>query len=447
MGLVARLSFAILLAAAAAGCTSVYTAKPVGKTPVALYPKEWEGLWIGELDRDFEDLDEPVSVPVIIKVRDRDRGILEVWAMTNSDNGYSAGVQSVHIRRFGDTLFASWSNPALGSGRFLWGVVRKSAGQILLYVPDGDRFRALVEGGTVPGVVTPAGDVSLADLGDDHLARFARSGDLYSRFPIVLSRWETRSRPAAFPRVPEPYSVREKEAPSPGAAAEVGRRSAGAGEAPAPPAPPITIADLRTGYSDSPTPEELPGLSGDMTSPGTAAGEKSVIGDSGVQKILRSLYRPVTVGRNLMTFTPAEIYRPGVGFAWNAGPISGFHPGHVEFRGHLAEGSGSGPYLILKESGTRIVDFVLAGAPGNLLACDVNANDNQIRIRFRLHGTGDNVASYHVVVVADYRAPDSWAPDKGWGSIRGIDGIGLQCQVLEGDPSWYFLRAEVYHDR
>lgn len=48
MGRIARFLFAILLAVTATGCESVHTARLIGKNPVSLSPKAWEGLWIGE---------------------------------------------------------------------------------------------------------------------------------------------------------------------------------------------------------------------------------------------------------------------------------------------------------------------------------------------------------------------------------------------------------------
>ena len=446
MGRIVRILFTILLAVAAAGCDRVYTAKPIGKTPVSLSPKSWDGLWIGELDREFEESDENYSVPVVIKVFDEERGILQVWIMMEDGKKYAVRAMTIHVRAYGQTLFVSWLDPEdPASDNYLWGVISRSGGKMVLHLPDPRRFHALVEDNTLPGTRSPGGDVRLGELSDDQLKRIARSGDLFIRNPIVFTRWESQARPAAFPPAPEKDMKRSNEVPSPGApsGAKYDRWYPKPGQPLLPPASAITIVDFRTGQSSSRTWEEVPGLNWSREYSARPSEEKILIPDGEMKMLLGSLARPVAFGPRLMSFTPTDIYKPGVGFAWNVGPISGVLPGLVEFRGHVAEGSRSGPYLMLKQSGTRAVDFVLTGTGNNLLACDVNANDNQSRIQFRLDGDA-NKLGHHVVVVADYHSPESWAPDKAWGSIGSTNGIGLQCQVLEGDPFWYFLRAEVY---
>jgi hypothetical protein len=209
MDRIARLLFAILLAVAAAGCESAYTARPIGKTSVSLSPKAWEGLWIGELDREFDESDEPFSFPVVLKVLDEQRGILQAWMMAEDGKKYTAHAIPIHVRAYGHTLFASWHLPEdPDTDNYLWGVLRKSGGKMVLYLPDANRFHALLEDKTIPGTLDPRGDVRLGELSDDQLDRIAKSGDLFIQNPIVFTRWESQARPAAFPRAPRKDATR-----------------------------------------------------------------------------------------------------------------------------------------------------------------------------------------------------------------------------------------------
>jgi hypothetical protein len=132
-----------------AGCSSVCSTKPVGEKAVAVEPEEWEGTWINS------EMDTPVS----IKVTDAKKGILKaMWIdkmkMESCD---------FQLLESGTWMFGSMRKDDKDN-RYLWGRIKKDAGQIIVWIPDVTKIRELVKAGTLTGTVAEDGDVTLGDL-------------------------------------------------------------------------------------------------------------------------------------------------------------------------------------------------------------------------------------------------------------------------------------------
>ncbi len=212
MGRIARRHIALLFAIAAAGC--VYTSGPVGRSPVSLSPKEWEGLWIMEM-HGIEKSDRRDPVPVVIKVLDEKQGVLQAWAMGEDGAQYSAHAMTVFVRSCAGTHFVSWPERP-DSDTYFWAVLGRSAGTMVLYLPDPNQFGAAVENGALTGALAPGGDVWLGHMSGEQLGLVAGSEALFLREPIVvLTRWESRRGPAVLPPAFKEETKRSREAPSP----------------------------------------------------------------------------------------------------------------------------------------------------------------------------------------------------------------------------------------
>jgi len=132
-----------------AGCSSVYSTKPIGEKIVSAGLDEWEGTWINS------EMDNPVS----IKVTDAKKGILKAaWIEDMKMESCEFQLLESGTWMFGNTKKDEKDN------RYVWGRIKKDAGQIIVWVPDVLKIRELVKAGTLPGSVAEDGDVTLGDL-------------------------------------------------------------------------------------------------------------------------------------------------------------------------------------------------------------------------------------------------------------------------------------------
>jgi hypothetical protein len=159
---------AFLAALVLTGCTGVFSPQPIGGSPLALAPEEWEGTWT-----DSQDFLE-------IRVIDSESGRIEAaWIETRGD-GFELERVEVLIRQTGDALFGNAiENPdekeSAEEAEFRYAFFRigREGEKIIVWWPSVEAFKAAVEEGTLPGVVTEGGDVVLGDLGPEHLAILA----------------------------------------------------------------------------------------------------------------------------------------------------------------------------------------------------------------------------------------------------------------------------------
>lgn len=209
---IACLLVGVLFAFAAAACNGVYTSGPVGRNPVPLSPQEWEGLWIMEMHGADISGD---AAPVVIKILDEKMGVLQAWGMDKGEGKYVVSPMLVFIRSSGDTHFISFPSER-DSDIYLWAVFGKSAGRMVLYLPSPNQFHAYVDNGSLPGDIDGTGDVWLWAMSDEQLELIGRSEALFLKDPIVvLTRWESKGRPAVLPPVFKEEIKRAGEAPAP----------------------------------------------------------------------------------------------------------------------------------------------------------------------------------------------------------------------------------------
>jgi hypothetical protein len=137
-----RLRLASLLPAALAllctGCTGVYVSRPLGDTPHALKPADWEGTWL---------LGDSASR---VRVTDAANGKLELIGAKFTEGKPSLEVTRLAITESGDWLFATViddENP----GRAEWARIKRDDDWIVAWLPAKDAFRALVRSGKLSG--------------------------------------------------------------------------------------------------------------------------------------------------------------------------------------------------------------------------------------------------------------------------------------------------------
>ncbi len=133
-----------LLAAHLCGCSSVGSTRPMGEAPIDLTGQadKWTGTWRS-----------PVG-PCMLTVVDATNGVLSMtstkplgwWRWSNE-------ILRVYLRTAGDWTYASVDYSEGTNACFLWGKVANADSAILWWSPDPDKFKPLVEGGTLPGTI------------------------------------------------------------------------------------------------------------------------------------------------------------------------------------------------------------------------------------------------------------------------------------------------------
>lgn len=190
------LACALLLGAV--GCQSVTSYQPVGNEPATLDPAEWDGRWL------------MMGNWVPVRVADAENGIIEFGPPEEAEEEEAQPLR-MSIRRSGDWLFLNISSEEIekmeGGGdaeadpdeekapvTYLWGRVRNHQNQVTFWLPDFEKFRDLVEAGTLPGEL-PGGEqgdtVILKELTPEHLAMIiaGEHGVLFQwEEPIALCR-------------------------------------------------------------------------------------------------------------------------------------------------------------------------------------------------------------------------------------------------------------------
>jgi len=139
------------------GCSAAYSIKPMGEHPLALVPEEWEGTWVHK------------DGTVTVAVTDAAKGMIEVGWVEKRQGRLAFEAYQVQLLKSGEWLFGNvhyQDKP----GHYLWGRVSKDDGQLVLWVPDVAKIKALVEKAILPGTLINDGeDVVLGGLSAAHL--------------------------------------------------------------------------------------------------------------------------------------------------------------------------------------------------------------------------------------------------------------------------------------
>lgn len=203
-----RRRLAALACLCLAGCATVYSPGPMGETPAAIDPADWDGLWT-----------EP-GIGMVIKTVDAEQGVLDVLMI----DGSTKQSVTVHLLRSGGWLFASFNDhddgepdvaetaeggdqpaesssgpvdqaPSVRDARpWNWVRVVNRDDKLVFWQPHTDRFRKAVERGVLPGRVATDEDgdpVYLGKLAPEHYRLITEStqGVLMDwDEPVVLSR-------------------------------------------------------------------------------------------------------------------------------------------------------------------------------------------------------------------------------------------------------------------
>jgi hypothetical protein len=155
---IARVLGVVFLVVALPACGAVLVEQPAGDTPLALDPEAWEGAWV--LDGDL----------YMARVVDSERGELEIAAIDkDADGEFVFEKMTLLLRDGGDWIIGNLRDEEWEESGFAVAVGKLQEDQLLILLPDIDKFRALVEAGTLPGRVE--GDSLLLEpLDAEHLA-------------------------------------------------------------------------------------------------------------------------------------------------------------------------------------------------------------------------------------------------------------------------------------
>ena len=164
------------------GCDVVYTSKPIGEEPVVISSDDWEGIWRAS--------DGPV---LNVKVVDEANGVIE-YSEWESEKEEEEPIK-VYLREWGSWEFCNLKGPEdeEHAEHYVWGRIGNQDGRVvIIWWPDADRFRELVEEGILPGTIEN-GDVILGDLTAEHMELITTSAEgvlfLWDE-PTVLVRTE-----------------------------------------------------------------------------------------------------------------------------------------------------------------------------------------------------------------------------------------------------------------
>jgi hypothetical protein len=139
-------------------CSAVYSNAPVGDTPVPVSEQEWAGTWLGP------------GGAVTVAVSDADKGVLQAAWIEHRQDRLDLESHRVWLAQSGEWLFASVEDKER-PGHYVWAHIVRDGEQLILWVPDPARVKALVEQGKLRGraLEKDGDDVLLEPLNDQDL--------------------------------------------------------------------------------------------------------------------------------------------------------------------------------------------------------------------------------------------------------------------------------------
>jgi hypothetical protein len=170
-----------LLVLTLAGCGAVYVTQPIGEKPCKIKAKDWEGTWIHK------------DGSVTVRVMDGENGQLRIAWIEPKENGLTFETHNVQLREAGSWMFANIKDDAnTNEPRYLWARIKGDGNQVIVWLPDPAKFRALVEEQKFPGRIEGKSDVILDTLELKHLRIIAgeQEGILFVwEEPVVFLRF------------------------------------------------------------------------------------------------------------------------------------------------------------------------------------------------------------------------------------------------------------------
>jgi len=104
----------------------------------------------------------------VIKVVDSEKGFLRFASIKKSDGTLELEEIEVFLRSSGDWIFLNMKdkdNPEIS--QYLWGRIANKGKQIILWLPDYEKFKALIEEGKFPGEIQDD-NIVLGELDPKH---------------------------------------------------------------------------------------------------------------------------------------------------------------------------------------------------------------------------------------------------------------------------------------
>ena len=157
-------TFGLLFTAAilctSSGCSVVRSVEPMGASPVALIPEEWDGTWHTPGSSAF----------CVAKVSDAANGELDVAVLGIEDERIRMRTLHVRIRQSGDWLFFSvpareFSNSdADAKDGYFWGRLKKEGDRVVFWLPHFARIEAALSEGRLPGKRLSNSDIELEPM-------------------------------------------------------------------------------------------------------------------------------------------------------------------------------------------------------------------------------------------------------------------------------------------
>lgn len=175
----------LILLFIAYGCEYVKSPYLIGDKPAVTSPEQWSGKW--SIDGSGKEI-------VQIEVVDKDKGIVRLTTNMTGNKDELEGPYECYLREAGKWMFA---NVRDGADFHPLRIV-KEENKIIFWMPDHDKFKALVEKGVLPGEVQ-GNAVRLGLLKPEHLDIIIseKEGALYSwDRPMFLIRYREKDSAA-----------------------------------------------------------------------------------------------------------------------------------------------------------------------------------------------------------------------------------------------------------
>jgi len=146
---VTGIGFAVLLFAS--GCSAVLVSQPIGEKPHVLVAADWDGYWLvhPELNK------KPVMIHV--KVTNPNEGRMQLACL--EDDATKVQIFEATVRESGSesVLFVTLRVEAEKADLMAWGCLGRGEDLALVWVPDVEKFAALVRDGKLRGKLVERG--------------------------------------------------------------------------------------------------------------------------------------------------------------------------------------------------------------------------------------------------------------------------------------------------
>ena len=139
------------------GCHSVFTSHPMGDNPIKIAGENWNGTWINK------------DGSVVVKVTDPEKGHLIAALIESKKDDLILKKYDIEIRGTNNFTFINFKmKDEKGTMRYVWGKINKDDKTIVIWAPNIEMFRELVNAKKLPGEIKNK-DVYLETLKDEHL--------------------------------------------------------------------------------------------------------------------------------------------------------------------------------------------------------------------------------------------------------------------------------------